>query len=235
MPTVKLRSIDANSLNVLAVLGEIQISLLLCSTKIKSIMKLLQLVLAVTAGCVFALSCADPSSSTETPIQDSDGTATAKSSESYSVLSAPVTTAVANQMKTDYANNRVLDGKYLKDKYYVGVDNVTVTRDAQGRIIDAVINEDRALNSWWIAKKDLEDIRNITNYSGIRVFPGIDRTSVIVVDTNQTEFLLNYGYHTLVFNGTQGSGNDQPNHGQSYQYVTVCPDRCFKNNSGRYP
>lgn len=214
---------------MIAVLGKIQNSLLLCSTKIKSIMKLLQLVLTLSVSCMLAISC-KPS-----PPNQSNGENPEPTIQSEETAKTKVPLANAIQMKNEYAKDRKLLGKFKKSMYKVGVDDLTVERNTQGRIINASVNEDRALHSWWIPKSDLDSIYKIDSLVGLRIYPGIDRASIKILDTNQTEFVLNYNYHTLVFTGTQASGQDTINAPQWYQYVTVCPDRCFKNNSGRYP
>lgn len=192
-------------------------------------MKLLQLVLTLSVSCMLAISCKHPS-----PNQ-SNGENPEPTIQSEETAKSKVPLANAIQMKNEYAKNRILLGKFKKSAYEVGVDDLKVERNALGRIIKASVNEDRALHSWWIPKSDLDSIYKIDRLVGLRIYPGIDQDSIKIIDTNRTEFVLNYSYHTLVFAGTQASGQDTINNPQWYQYVTVCPDRCFKNNSGRYP
>lgn len=191
-------------------------------------MKIVQLLIAALFGCILTLSIHSayselPTVSDRNRLDLIDDAA----------LMPQVTTAVANQMKRAYANQRVLLGKFAKSNYVVGTDSLSVTRDAQGNIVDAQIYENRELHSWWISKADLADIGKITNYSGVRLFPGVDRSSVSITDTNQTQFQYYYNYHTLVINGTVLSGGTNQNHSQSYQYVGVCPNQC-DGGAGRF-
>lgn len=151
-----------------------------------------------------------------------------QSAEDTLGLVLPIPCIEAARMIDAYRDNSPpLLGKYSNPTYTEGVD-ATVTRDpASGEITDVSIDEDRSLYSWHIPQADINQVQG-SSYSGMRVYPGLEKATVRINLIPSGIHYHVYTYNTLVCFGTtlDATGNHQNDNSKIFQYFPPCPEQC---------